>query len=367
MLRIAKTLLVMLFVIGFFGAVSLGFLFILSGGDPYGYARTTWLSIQLASRQDDLEAVAGSDSTNRIFEIAQGDSAALIAQNLYDDGLINDAQLFFDYLIVEGIDRNLKSGIFFLNQQQTIPEIAYTLTDFNNAGVRFEVFAGQRIEEIAASVDANPRLNFSGDEFLAYVGVGAEIDPYYRELYSIPVGATLEGFLAPGLVYLPPDITAEGLRDTMFGAFTNVFTAQMRLDAAEQGLSVYDVVTLASIVERESVHADENPQIARVYLNRLEQGMRLDADPTVQYALQGSRGSWWSNITQADYRGVQSPYNTYLNFGLPPSPISNPSIPAINSVIYPAETDFLFFRARCDGSFYHVFALTYEQHLNNGC
>lgn len=101
-------------------------------------------------------------------------------------------------------------------------------------------------------------------------------------------------------------------------------------------------------------------------MNRLRTGMRLDADPTVQYPL-AVPGNWWPRITRADYQGVISPYNTYRNTGLPPGPIANPGMAAILGAVNPAVSDYLFFQAECNGSGYHVFARTYEDHLQNLC
>ena len=107
--------------------------------------------------------------------------------------------------------------------------------------------------------------------------------------------------------------------------------------------------------------------IASVYHNRLNIGMKLEADPTVQYGLQGARGAWWPPITYADFRGVQSPYNTFLVAGLPPGPIASPGLSAILAALQPAESGYFFFHAACDNSFYHNFAVTYEEHLQNVC
>jgi len=95
--------------------------------------------------------------------------------------------------------------------------------------------------------------------------------------------------------------------------------------------------------------------------------MRLQADPTVQYGINGARGRWWPAITQADYRNIASPYNTYLNEGLPPGPIASPGLSAIRAATYPAESSYFYFRAKCDRSNYHNFATTYDEHLANGC
>jgi UPF0755 protein len=132
---------------------------------------------------------------------------------------------------------------------------------------------------------------------------------------------------------------------------------------------VYQAVTLASIVQREAVVADERPQIASVFLNRLHAGMKLDTDPTVQYALGFNpiQGTWWTNPLNATDLQVDSPYNTYIYTGLPPGPIANPSLSALRAVAFPAETPYYFFRARCDDSGLHDFAVTFEEHLQNGC
>jgi UPF0755 protein len=128
-------------------------------------------------------------------------------------------------------------------------------------------------------------------------------------------------------------------------------------------------VTLASIVQREAVIQDEMPMIASVFLNRLAVNMKLDSDPTVQYALgyQNGRGGWWTNpLSLADLQ-IDSPYNTYIYTGLPPGPIANPSLEALQYVAQPAQTPYFYFRAACDGSGRHNFAITFNEHLNNAC
>ena len=137
----------------------------------------------------------------------------------------------------------------------------------------------------------------------------------------------------------------------------------------QQGLTVYQAVTLASIVEREAVRDEEKPIIASVYLNRLRIGMKLEADPTVQYALgyNFGQGTWWTNPLSLDNLQYDSPFNTYLYGGYPPAPIANPSLEALQAVAFSIETPYYYFRARCDSSGYHAFAATFEEHLANGC
>jgi UPF0755 protein len=137
----------------------------------------------------------------------------------------------------------------------------------------------------------------------------------------------------------------------------------------QQGLSLFQAVTLASIVQREAIVEDEMPLIASVFLNRLKAGMKLESDPTVQYALgyQEESGKWWKSPLSLDELKVDSPYNTYLYSNLPPGPIANPGLNALKAVAFPAQTPYYYFRAACDGSGKHTFAETFEEHQLNAC
>ena len=159
----------------------------------------------------------------------------------------------------------------------------------------------------------------------------------------------------------------------MIEAFVRNFGLRLSADVRNaldrQGLTVYQAVTIASLVEREAVQDEEKPLIASVFLNRLKIGMKLDSDPTVQYALgyDPVAGTWWRNPLSLVDLQFNSPYNTYLYAGLPPAPIANPSLSALHAVAFPAETVYYFFRAKCDGSRLHEFAETFEEHLENAC
>jgi len=141
---------------------------------------------------------------------------------------------------------------------------------------------------------------------------------------------------------------------------------KLELREAPEGLTLHDVLTLASIVEREAVVPAERPTIASVYLNRVKEGMYLQADPTVQYAMgyQPDSGQWWKTpVTLEEYQNVNSPYNTYLYPNLPPGPIASPGASSIMAVLQPAQTTYLFFLGIGDGS--HIFADTFEEHERN--
>jgi UPF0755 protein len=219
---------------------------------------------------------------------------------------------------------------------------------------------GWRAEQVAQMLAKENIVD--GDEFLALVR-GGKFD--YSLLRDRPEGSSLEGFLFPETYRIPAQAEAEDLIERMLSTLEERFTPEMRQLAAERGMTVYQVMTLASIVEREAVIAEEQPLIAGVFLNRLEQAMPLQADPTVQYAkgYDATTGQWWAPVTTEDWERVDSPYSTYLYPGLPPGPICSPGLSAIQSVLEPTDTEYLFFLARGDGS--HVFAVTYEEHLQN--
>jgi UPF0755 protein len=333
------------------------------------------LRISLERHEDDLARPAGADPQLRKFEILPGDTASAIANNLVAQNLITNAGLFVDYVQYYGLDSQLEAGTYFLQQTQTLEEIAYTLTDASAATIPLLTLEGWRIEQIADIIDQNPLLDFSGSDFLGVVGPGAAIPPDFKARTGIPDVMTnrqppsLEGFLFPATYQLKPGITPFELRDEMLAAFNRNVTDTMIQQASAQGLTVYEVVTLASIVEREAVVADEAPIIASVYLNRLHLPMRLDADPTVQYAIGNTRdGSWWPRITQADYYGLagvpNQAYSTYLNEGLPPGPIASPGAGSINAVLNPAITEYFFFRTGCNNDGRHEF-FTLEQQADH--
>jgi UPF0755 protein len=340
--------------------------FLVSGGQPIRYAQHTLLQISLSGRQADLNRAMSKDTSPVRFTVNRGDTPRTIAQNLVNTALITDAQLFVDYAQFNELDTKLQAGTYFLKRSQTLAQIAVALTDSRNSFIPFRIIEGERIEEIAAKIDgARAYFGFSGAEFIVQVRAGAPMDAAFAQRVGLPQQASLEGFLYPDTYQLPADVTAPMLRDILLNNFNSKVSDQLISDASAQGLSLYQVVTLASIVQREAVHVDEQPMIAGVYRNRLNIDMRLEADPTVQYAMGFQNGTWWPQITADNYSNVASAYNTYLNNGLPPGPIDNPGIAAIQAVVYPAQSDYLFFRADCRTDGYHSFAKTFEEHVAN--
>jgi UPF0755 protein len=340
-------------------------LLVVSNGSPLNWARLTLLRIEVASQSAALDQPAGQDPAAERFSVAPGETVTTIARRLADAGLLLDPDLFVKYLVANEMDTQIEASTFFLQQTDSPRQIAQRLVDSRDSFIPFQVLAGQRLEEIAEYVDLTPRFLFDGDDVLR--AMTETSNRTTQPEFMPPTGATLEGYLGAGYYELPPSGTAAEFVESLLGRFAGTATPELLSGFRDNGLSLHEAVALASIAEREAVHSEELPRIASVYLNRLAIGMLLQADPTVQYGLHGSRGAWWPAITQGDYRLVDSPYNTYLYPGLPPGPIANPSLDALRAVAFPEQTPYLYFRARCDQSGFHVFAITYEEHLANGC
>jgi len=169
-------------------------------------------------------------------------------------------------------------------------------------------------------------------------------------------GATLEGYLFPETYRVPRDLPADKLAGLMVGQFRAVWL-EIEPIARERGLSMREVVTLASIVEKETGAAEERPVIASVFLNRLEKGMRLETDPTVIYGIPDFDG----NLKRVHLEDASNPYNTYRISGLPPGPIASPGADALRAVVEPAETEYLYFVSKNDGT--HHFSRSYREHV----
>jgi UPF0755 protein len=244
-------------------------------------------------------------------------------------------------------------------------EIAQALQDPTPQEVSFSILAGWRIEEIAAALSYTG-LPISEEAFIS----AAQLTPDgYSFSESIPPIAGMEGFLFPGEYNLPRELSAPELLAIFLESFDAQVPPELRQEIKAQDLTLFEGVSLASIVEREAVVAAEMPAIAAVYLNRLWVGMKLDADPTVQYAVgyNTKQGTWWTNPLSLEDLAFESLYNTYLYPGFPPGPIANPSLAALQAVARPQDSPYYYFRARCDGSGLHNFAVTYEEHVANAC
>ena len=296
------------------------------------------------------------------FFIEQGESVTSVAARLESVGLIRSGDAFRDYLIYAGLDTSMQAGEYRLTPALSIIDMARELQDATTNEVEFVILPGWRMEEIAASLPTSG-LPITPEEFLSLVRAP-------RTDFDFLDGATsLEGFLYPDTYVFARNTSVTELVDALVRNFAQRLQPEFYTGFEQQGLTVYQAVIVASIVEREAVRDEEKPLIASVYLNRIRIGMNLEADPTVQYALglDPVTGAWWKSPLALSDLQYDSPFNTYLYGGLPPAPIANPSLDSLQAVAFPAETAYYFFRAKCDGSGYHAFAQDFQEHLNNAC
>ncbi len=328
-------------------------------------ARFTYAAL-LYTRQEALLRPTDPAGNEQTFTIAPGESATGVIGRLWERGLISDSVAFRTYLQYKGLDTGLQAGTYTLSPALAPVEIAQRLQDATPEAVDFTILAGWRLEEVAEALPTSG-LAVGTDSFLR----AARYPDFPHPLEgSLPPAASLEGFLLPGTYTIPRDTDSPvALLLHFLNNFEAQVTPEIRSGLENQGLSLYEGVTLASIVQREAVVEEEMPLIASVFLNRLHRGMRLESDPTVQYAAgyDAARGGWWPVPLTSQDLHLDSPYNTYRIAGLPPGPIANPGLPAIRAVAFPAQTPYLYFRAACDNSGRHTFAETYEEHLGNGC
>jgi UPF0755 protein len=327
----------------------------LSISDRIDYSR------RLLSHGELLTTPFNPNGIEQTFYIEQNESILSVATRLEESGIIASAQVLYDYLVYTGLDTTLQAGEYKLSPALAIIDIARKLQDSTPEDITFGIIPGWRMEEIAASLPTSG-LDISPEAFLS----AAQTPP---QVIASMSPASMEGFFLPDSYILPRSTNADQLLEAIARNFALHITADMRAGFAAQGLDVYQAVTLASIVERESVHDEEQALIASVFINRLNIGMTLGSDPTVQYALgyDPIGQTWWTNPLSLDDLKFDSPYNTYIYAGLPPAPIANPSLDALQAVAFPEVSPYYYFQATCDNSGYHIFAVTFEEHLANGC
>jgi UPF0755 protein len=328
-----------------------------------------YLEAYIESHRDALDTPVGSDGTPVTFTIEPGQSVVEIAGNLKARRLISDTELFRRYVQFRKLDAGIQAGTYTLRQTMTIPEIARALQTAQAPDQVVTIPEGKRIEEVAEFVAQ--QTDIAASDFLAMAQTGwreTDLSQKYSFLTEIPLAHTLEGFLFPDTYRLALNATAYDLVDRMLENFARQVTPELRESFGTYGLSLYEGIALASIVEREAVIDAERPVIAGVFHNRLRDGWFLSSCPTVQYALgyRPEEESWWKRFITFNDLEVASPYNTYRNVGLPPAPIANPGLEAIRAAGQPAETEFFFFMVECtrdDGS--HVFSVTEDEHMAN--
>ena len=327
-------------------AVSVVLLLLAAGGA----AAWMWLSIERPYQGFPAEGV--------FVELPHGASSRTAARLLKQNGVIRSA-FAFELYARRHSRRRLQAGEYFFAHAVSGHDVFWQIADGRIYEQAFTVREGETIFDVAADLEAQELM--TADEFLA----AAQNPDLIRDI--APHAKTLEGFLFPATYFLPrhptaADVTAEMVRKFK-EEWQRIAPAESKQDTTglEHGRPVISVVTLASLVERETPKPEERPLVAGAFENRLQRRIPLQCDPTVIYALQDA-GRYNGTLTGADLH-FESPYNTYAHPGLPPGPIGNPGEASLRAALEPAKTDYLYFVANTQGG--HFFAATLAEHNRN--
>ncbi len=285
--------------------------------------------------------------------VKPGMTTAEIGSLLHQHGLIKSVTLFRGFVHSQGLQNSLQAGEYSLTTAMRIQTIIGMLAKGDVAYQQITIPEGLTIDEIAKLLEEKNLATAA-----SFKTAAKDYLPYDYIQPSPGVSYKAEGFLFPDTYQIPRGMKEDDLLRTMTFQFDRLFTQTMRDRANEVGLSVREMVILASLIEKEARYAEERPIIARVFMNRLKQGMPLQSCATIQYIL----GYPKPELTIKDTE-IPSPYNTYQNMGLPPGPIANPGLASIKAALFPAETDYLYFVADKNGK--HHFSKTYDEHLAN--
>ena len=283
----------------------------------------------------------------KLFTIPTGQGLKQTARVLKQENLITDALRFTVWVRLKKQDKRLKAGEYFFSTSMTPNEILAQLVQGRVHLYRVTVPEGFNLVQIAKAVAAAglaPEADF----------LTATRDP--QTISELGIDAdTLEGYLFPDTYYFPSGLDSKTIIATMVKQFRVAFKPEWTVRAKELGMSVHAVVTLASIIEKETGAPEERPLISSVFHNRLKKGMRLETDPTVIYGIADFDG----NIKRRHLE-TYTPYNTYKIKGLPPGPIASPGAAALEAALYPAQSDYLYFVSKKDGT--HQFSATIKAH-----
>lgn len=296
-----------------------------------------------------LKPVNPKNNENQIFIVQPGTPVVTIAENLSEKNLIKNVLTFRLLIARLGIGKNIQAGDFRLSPSMSSRTIAEQLTH-GAIDIWITLPEGLRIEEQAEILDEN--LNFSDSELNVF-----EKDEY--------LDIAFEGYMFPDTYLIPRDATAEQVVKILRDTFDKKVGSQIFSDARKNNLTESQLITLASLIEREAKGKIEKPIIAGILLNRIRNGIALQVDATVQYGkgYDSANNVWWPQITRDDYRQVNSKYNTYLITGLPPGPISSPGLDSIFAAANPETSDYFYYLHDFDGNIHY--AQTIDGHNEN--
>lgn len=291
------------------------------------------------------------DDGTQVLVIEKGQTGTEIADMLYERGLIRSTQGFKLWLYLSGTNDKLQTGHYQIPNKVTVRELISLLQEGHVESIRVTIPEGYTVGDIAIVLEKNQIMK--AKDFLAEAKTFV---PYPYMKGTKPATYPVEGFLFPSTYEIPVGATPRDVIQMMADEMNRYLTPAVKKQIQAQHMSIHDFVTLASIVERESLFDADRPTIAGVFKKRLAHGIPLQSDATISYVL----GYAKEDVTIGDTQ-LQSPYNTYVSKGLPPGPIANPGKKSLDAVLYSENTDYLYFVADKEG--HNHFSKTYEEHL----
>lgn len=294
-----------------------------------------------------------------LFSVSPGDGVKKISADLADKGLIGSRLFFNIYITRSGLEKNIQAGIYELSPTMSAEKIVKILSAGEAVSNERSVKAIEGWSNRDLAVYFEKEGLFPREEFMALVKDKKRFEEDFYFLQEIPVAYDMEGYLFPDTYNIFSDATADDVVYKMLSNFDKKVTLEMRQEVERKEKTLYEVITLASIIEKEVRSQEDMEIVSGIFHNRLEIGQPLQSCATLAYVLGENKARYTIEDTQVD-----SPYNTYQNSGLPPGPIANPGLRAIKAAIYPAETDYNFFLSASDTG-ETVFSRTLEEHNLN--
>ena len=304
-----------------------------------------------------LLLLPASYSTNREFVIKTGESVNQISQHLYDQGLVRSRFVFESYVWYKKLEKNFIAGTFIVEPGMNSLKLAGLFTSLENPNeLTLQFIEGWTIKDIQNYLLTNAFIK-NKEEFEQYNQAGLW-KKEFKFLESLPDGETLEGYLFPDTYKFFPNSTSQDVIRKMLKNFDDKLTAEMRVVIATRGLTIHNIVTLASILEKEVKTEKDMKLVADIFNRRMAIGMLLQADSTLNYATGGRNAS-----LTTDELALDNPYNSYKYAGLPPTPISNSGLNALRAAVYPEINEYFFFLTSPEGETYY--AKTLDEHNKN--
>lgn len=299
----------------------------------------------------------GSYAQNKIFEIAKGDGNVTVGKNLQASGSVSNNWYFYFYIRTHGLLNRLYPGQYLLDGQMTIPEIAAIITNPKKVYEKVTFPEGWTAKQMADELKSH---GFDGEAFLNLANnPPKEIVSQFTVLADKPAKATLEGYLFPDTYYFSQDATAEGILKKILNNTDAKISSDLLAETENQNKSFFEILTMASIVEKEVQTDTDRALVSGIFWNRIKIGQALQSDATLTYIL-GDKDAAHSGAQLA----VNSPYNSYQNKGLPPGPISNPGLASIIAALHPQDSAYNYFLSDLKTS-QTVFSKTYDEHVAN--